>query len=105
MKCSAERGPMASAIRPKIDFGDRLFVPTDGTRLPVDWSGDLGESPFLMQLSGKRGARQRIDDTPFRDQYPCPLRVQRQTHAPQQNKSSITSAACASSVRGTVRPW
>jgi hypothetical protein len=36
-------------------------------RLPVDWSVDLGESPFLMQLSGKRDACQRIDDTPFRD--------------------------------------
>jgi hypothetical protein len=32
------------------------FVPTDGTRLPIDRSGDFGASPFLGQLSAKQGA-------------------------------------------------
>jgi hypothetical protein len=32
------------------------FVPTDGTRLPIDRSGDFGASPLLGQLSAKQGA-------------------------------------------------
>jgi len=31
-------------------------VPTDGTRLPIDRSGDFGASPLLRQLLGKQGA-------------------------------------------------
>jgi len=29
-------------------------VPTDGTRLPIDGSGDFGWSPFCRQLSGQQ---------------------------------------------------
>ena len=29
-------------------------MPTDGTRLPIDRSGDFGASPFCRQLSGKQ---------------------------------------------------
>jgi hypothetical protein len=45
--------PAASAIQVNPDQKEN-FVPTDGTRLPIDRSGDFGASPFLRQLSGKQ---------------------------------------------------
>jgi hypothetical protein len=29
-------------------------VPAGGIRLPIEWSGDFGASPFFRQLSGKQ---------------------------------------------------
>ena len=40
---------------PSQDRFLRSIVPTDGTRLPIDRSGDFGASPFSRQLSGKQG--------------------------------------------------
>ena len=40
------------------DFSDFSIeiVPTEGTRLPIDRSGDFGASPFFGQLYVKQGA-------------------------------------------------
>jgi len=46
-------GPWAFVTLGQLDYWDR-FVPTDGTRLPIDRNGDFGESPLLGQLSGKQ---------------------------------------------------
>ncbi len=44
-------------------------MPTDGTGLPFDGSGDFGASPFLGQLSDKQSARPSQHATPFPFQH------------------------------------
>jgi hypothetical protein len=44
-------------------------VPTDGTGLPFDGSGDFGASPFFGQLSDKQFTRPRQYATPFPFQH------------------------------------
>jgi len=44
-----------TAIQTKIVFKIEI-VPTDGTKLPINESGDFGALPFLKQLSGKQSA-------------------------------------------------
>jgi hypothetical protein len=75
VKDLAERGAGGLRVRAKIEFLVRLFVPTDGTRLPIVSSGDFGASPFLRQLSGKQSACRHMDVTLFPDQCPCLLWV------------------------------
>jgi hypothetical protein len=48
-------GPATSGIQAKYVF-EIDFVPTEGTRLPINRSGDFGRLPFSGQLSGKQCA-------------------------------------------------
>jgi hypothetical protein len=44
-----------TALQTKIVFKIEIS-PTDGTKLPINGSGDFGALPFLKQLSGKQSA-------------------------------------------------